>query len=326
MSYCLRLLHNSPFSCFCHEFALRYTQKGGIDMSYIGITLEDSLHIDELFSIHYFEYTNEFLFSGESHDFWEFVCVDKGSVNIGTDENERILHKGDIAFHEPNEFHRVSTYSQIAPNLVVISFRCDSPLMNFFRKKILRIDEKDRSLLAKILTEAQKLFDTPLDDPYTKEMLKKKNTFVGGEQLIRMYLECFLIGLIRRYTSSEQNYQLPTTKSSVDIFQRVTDYMEANLASRLTIEQVCRDNMIGRTQLQNVFQKEAGMGVIEYFSKRKIETAKHMIRIGALNFTQISEQLGYTSIHYFSRQFKKITGMTPSEYTSSVKAKMEKMP
>ena len=39
-----------------------------------------------------------------------------------------------------------------------------------------------------------------------------------------------------------------------------------------------------------------------------------------MNFTQISEKLGYTSIHYFSRQFKKVTGMTPSEYASSIKA------
>ena len=293
-------------------------------MSYIGLTLEDSLHIDELFTIHYFEYTGEFLFSGESHDFWEFVCVDKGSVNICMDDKELTLHKGEIAFHQPNEFHNVSTYSQIAPNLVVISFKCDSPLMDFFRRKVLKIDEKERSLLAKILVEAQNLFETPLNNPYTKEMLKKKNIPVGSEQFIRMYLESFLLGLIRRYSLSEQQLQLPVTKSSVDIFKRVSDYMEDNLAARLTIEVICRDNMIGRTQLQNVFQKEVGMGVIEYFSKMKIDNAKHLIRIGSLNFTQISEQLGYASIHYFSRQFKKLTGMTPSEYASSVKAMMDK--
>ena len=77
--------------------------------------------------------------------------------------------------------------------------------------------------------------------------------------------------------------------------------------------------MIGRTQLQNVFQKETNMGVIEYFSKMKIDAAKHLIRDGLLNFTQISEHLGYTSIHYFSRQFKKITGTTPSAYAASVR-------
>lgn len=143
-------------------------------MSYIGLSLEDSLHIEELFTIHYFEYTGEFHFSGESHDFWEFICVDKGSVNICMDEKQLTLHKGEIAFHQPNEFHNVSTYSQIAPNLVVVSFKCDSPLMDFFREKVLKIDEKERSLLAKILVEAQNLFETPLNNPYTKEMLKKR--------------------------------------------------------------------------------------------------------------------------------------------------------
>lgn len=48
-----------------------------------------------------------------------------------------------------------------------------------------------------------------------------------------------------------------------------------------------------------------------------------MIRTNRMNFTQISEHLGYTSIHYFSRQFKKVTGMTPSEYASSIKAMAE---
>ena len=59
---------------------------------------------------------------------------------------------------------------------------------------------------------------------------------------------------------------------------------------------------------------------MEYFFRLKVEAAKEMIRMSQLNFTQISERLGYSSIHYFSRQFKKTTGMTPSEYASSIKA------
>ena len=293
-------------------------------MNYIGTTLEDSLHIDELFTIHYFEYTGNFFFPGESHDFWELIFVDKGSVNICMDEQELILHRGEIAFHQPNEFHKVSTYGQIAPNLVVISFRCDSPLMDFFKRKVLKIDEKDRSLLANILADARKLFESPLDDPYTKEMIKREHIPVGTEQLIRMHLELFLLGLLQKHSISEKQSNVPAIKSSIDIFKRVVSYMEENLSSHLTISQICRDNMTGRTQLQNAFQREAGMGVIEYFSKMKIDNAKHLIRIGYLNFSQIAEQLGYTSVHYFSRQFKQLTGMTPSEYSSSVKAMMEK--
>ena len=100
--------------------------------------------------------------------------------------------------------------------------------------------------------------------------------------------------------------------------------MEENISKQLTIEQICWDNMIGRTKLQKIFHAEVGIGIIDYFSKLKISAAKHMIRDGKLNFSQISQQLGYSSIHYFSRQFKKITGMSPSEYASSVKSLLEK--
>ncbi len=56
----------------------------------------------------------------------------------------------------------------------------------------------------------------------------------------------------------------------------------------------------------------------------KIDFARQLIRDNDMNFTQISDFLGYSSIHYFSRQFKKITGMTPTEYATSIKALSER--
>jgi YesN/AraC family two-component response regulator len=64
--------------------------------------------------------------------------------------------------------------------------------------------------------------------------------------------------------------------------------------------------------------------VIDYFTKLKIDMAKQLVRDNHMNFTQIADYLGYSSIHYFSRQFKKTTGMTPSEYSSSIKVLSEK--
>ena len=55
-----------------------------------------------------------------------------------------------------------------------------------------------------------------------------------------------------------------------------------------------------------------------------IAYARQLIRENQMNFTQISEFLGYSSIHYFSRQFKKISGMTPTEYITSIKALSER--
>ena len=62
---------------------------------------------------------------------------------------------------------------------------------------------------------------------------------------------------------------------------------------------------------------------MDFFQQMKIERAKEIIRDGTMNMTEVSSFLSYGSPQYFSRQFKKVTGMTPSEYASSIKAMSE---
>lgn len=289
-------------------------------MEYIGIDLEPLIQIQKIYTIHYFEYMRDFIYSGESHDFWEFIYVDKGTVHISMDYTSHTLSGGDIAFHQPNEFHTIEATGENAPNLIVMSFACNNPAMDFFKRQILQLDEHDRAILADILIEARKVFACPLNDPTTKHMPKKAEIPDGSEQLIQLNLELFLLRLYRKYTSTTPATALSAVKDSANVFNHIANYMEKNIALHLTLEQICRDNMISRSQLQKVFQKECGQGVIEYFTAQKIQAAKQMIRNGKYNFSQIAEQLGYSSIHYFSRQFKKVTDMSPSEYASSVKA------
>lgn len=294
-------------------------------MSYTGVTLDELIQIKTLYSVHYFEYMSDFSFEGEIHNFWEFICVDKGEVGVIADKTFTVLKKGEIAFHQPNEFHSVQATGKIAPNLVVISFECRNPAMDFFRKGIFKIDNLERNLLANIIIEARNCFPCRLDDPYLQNMPQKESPVFGSEQMILNYLEHFLIHMIRRYSSPDlpvpnSPAKAATLNNDNEIFSRITDYLENNIGEHLTIEQICRSNLIGRSQLQKIFHERCKMGVIEYFSHLKIDAAKELIRTERMNFTQISEQLGYTSIHYFSRRFKKETGMTPSEYASSIKA------
>ena len=74
---------------------------------------------------------------------------------------------------------------------------------------------------------------------------------------------------------------------------------------------------VGGSLLQQLFHDYTGSGAIDCFSLMKINAAKQLILHGQLNLTQIADYLGYSSIHYFSRQFKKLTGMPPSKYAAS---------
>ncbi|MGN0360617.1 MAG: helix-turn-helix domain-containing protein [Hominisplanchenecus sp.] len=296
-------------------------------MPYISTNLRDDIKIEKIVSIHYFEYMNNFIFEGEAHNFWEFCCVDKGDVEVSADGVPHLLHKGEIIFHKPNEFHTLKANGKTAPNLVVMSFHCSSSCMDFFRDRVLTITDEERSLLAQIITEARECFSSPLDDPYLLKLERKDPSPFASEQLIRIYLEQFLLQMCRRCQKNE--FVLPPVKSikksnDLQIYDRVRLYLEAHLYEHISIESICRENLIGRSQLQKIFRERTNSGVINYFSKMKIDAAKQMIRESNLNFSQIAEKLGYTSVHYFSRQFKKVTGMSPSEYASSIKALSER--
>lgn len=156
--------------------------------------------------------------------------------------------------------------------------------MYFFNDRILRIDETERNLLADIIIEARRCFDCRLDDPYLQNMpLKDSNTF-GSQQMIRLYLEHFLIHLIRRYSnpvvlqkklSKVDAPKATKSKSDAEVFNRVTDYLESHLNTHVTIDQICKDNLIGRSQLQKIFKEHCDLGIIEYFSMLKINAAKN---------------------------------------------------
>lgn len=293
-------------------------------MTYESITLKQEIVIDRVISIHYFEYTSSFNFPGESHNFWEFLCVDKGEIKVTADTKIYSLEKGSMIFHQPNEFHSVSANGVIAPNLVVIGFECDSLAMDFFRGKLLHFGTKERELLGLLIKEARSAYAKGLDDPYCEKLVRRADPEIpfAAEQLIKMYLQQFLICLIRTHQDKEIPAALPKSmkqNSEEELFLKIVAYMEDHLSSQLTIEQICHANLIGRSILQKLFREQSNSSVIDYFSNMKIEAAKQMIRSGHMNFTQIADSLGYTSIHYFSRQFKKISKMTPSEYASSIK-------
>lgn len=62
-----------------------------------------------------------------------------------------------------------------------------------------------------------------------------------------------------------------------------------------------------------------GLSPNAYINQRKISKAKELMLYSELNVSQIAESLGYQSIHYFSRLFKKVVGIAPTDYVSRIK-------
>ncbi len=298
-------------------------------MSYVMTELQQCITINSIVTIHYFEYASSFCFPGEKHNFWEFVYVDNGEIEVCGGTAVRTLHTGEMIFHQPNEFHSLKANGSIAPNLIVIAFDCSSPAMDYFRGRTLYADDHVRSCLNTIIRETEKVFSSPLNDPYLQKMIKKEHPEFGAEQFISMSLESLLIHL-RRNGFAEQPLQQKVSFQTInrsnaddDILEKVTGYFNSHVTDQLAIKMICHDNLVSYSKLKSLFRQHYDCGVLEYFNQTRINAARRMIRDNDLNISEIADKLGYSSVHYFSRQFKQKTGMSPTEYASSVLAMTE---
>lgn len=69
--------------------------------------------------------------------------------------------------------------------------------------------------------------------------------------------------------------------------------------------------------LSSLFSSVEGITLEQYIIHQKIEKAKELLFYDELSLTQIADRLGYSSVAHLSTQFKKVTGMTPSELKHS---------
>lgn len=287
-------------------------------MKYFPVGLKDEIKIKDIVTVHYFEYTKNYKFPGESHNFWEIVYVDRGKILERVGEEEIILKSGDVYFHKPNEWHSQAADGENVANVAIISFISDSKCMDYFNDFKTTAGNKQKELFSKIIEEGRKLFGNQLGDPYILKFKKNEDHPFACEQLIRLYLTEFLISIIRNDLRGVESKLAQNTSNT--LLNSLLEYMEDNIAKRLTLEELEIYANTSRTAIESAFNKAFGCGAIKYFIKIKTEYAKIYIREENYNITQIAELLGYESVHYFSRQFKQITGMSPKEYSKSIKA------
>ncbi len=294
-------------------------------MAYYQTRLTRDLVVDAIISVHYFEYMKNFVFSGESHDFWEFLYVDKGTVRVRQGDRWITLDAGNIVFHRPGEFHAIRSIGRTSPNLVVVSFSCSSPAIMFFARKSFCLQKEERRLISRMILEARQAFSSPLNNPFQEKPELCPEPVFAAQQMFLLCLEQFLITLRRNHAQSDSTTaaikkdspEKEHTKS--ELFREIQYYMDRHVNEPLSVTQICAAFSVSRSALQALFHEKEHCGVIEYFNRQKIDRAKAMIREGRMNFTEIAYHLSYSSLPYFSKQFKKATGMSPMEYYSSVK-------
>ena len=286
--------------------------------SYIKTQLQNALTVSKIVTVHYYEFDKNFVFDGETHDFWEIVYIDKGKVQICRDEETLVLSQGEIVFHRPNEFHSIKALNA-SPNFFVVSFVCKSPLMKHLEKYQAVLNETLKGYITSIIEESKNTFIIPKNDPSLKKLVKKEDAPVGGEQLIRTYLEQFLIFLIRNISQKKEPSVFPSKESMENYIVVLTkNFIQDNLGKPFRINDLCQKLGYSKSYLSKIFHQQSGETIANYAVKETIKLSKQLIRDDKYKFSQISDMLSFDNPQYFSRVFKRVTGMRPTEFKKSL--------
>ena len=98
---------------------------------------------------------------------------------------------------------------------------------------------------------------------------------------------------------------------------RACDWAARHLDATAPLQNAAAQLGVTPDYLSKLFRKSTGCSYPDFCARLKLEEAKRLLREGVCKTYEISAQLGYRSVDYFTRKFKAATGMTPGEYRKS---------
>ncbi len=284
--------------------------------------LNTPIKVSGIYTIHYFKYGKNFNFAPEKHDFWELVFIDSGNAQILSDNNMMSLTQGQAILHRPNVRHSIYTKNNFA-NSAIISFECKNKVLKNIADRVLILNDYEKSLLNKIISETKASYSDKLNDAHLTKMTRKTTLPFASEQIIKNSIELLFISIIRNVENKAQHSEVMNLTISSD---KIVDSIREILTDKLdTSEQIDLSEIsfrigFSKSYIKSQFKKKTGSSIIQYYIDMKIDKAKKLLSQQKFTVSEISDMLGFGSIYYFSRQFKLQTGMSPTEYVKSIKA------
>ena len=100
--------------------------------------------------------------------------------------------------------------------------------------------------------------------------------------------------------------------------QKIQNYIKENVGRKLSLGEVASIFGYSQNYLSALFSRYASMSFVDYVNSAKIEKAKTMLADPNALVYEVATSLGFDSPFYFSKVFKKVTGISPTQYQNSL--------
>ena len=263
--------------------------------------ISSSLDISEIYTKFYQEKGTNYNFSGEKHSYWELTYVDKGELLTTIDGVSYHLKQGDLIFYAPMQFHTQSTFEKISSSYLTINFKMNFNHADLLCNKIFSIQRDSYFIVTRLIEE-----------------LSNNNLY--SDDLSLCYLKELIIQMLR--LDNSHFHSKPTTHMQQtyenELLNDILLYIDDNIYEKISVSTLCEHFCISTSMLHSLFRKNMNNTAKNYINELKLSKSKELIRNSTHTLSEISEMLGFSSIHYFSKKFKSYFNISPTEYSKSI--------
>ncbi len=277
-------------------------------MNYTPVKVYSLLSVRNLYTIYHLTFKNDYIFPGESHNFWELDFFIDGEAGITSGDKVFECRKGDMVVHRLNVFHTAWSYNMHPFEVFIISFD-GSGFENIMPVGKIRLSVKEIEHISCIIEEIPSIFEGFNINEYAHLNSTSAPDDIGY-QIIKSHLELLCLSISRRGTEAvgeaSQSYK------SIH-YSEIVSYMKENIDRNLTVGDICHDLYETPGTLKAIFKLYTGGGIMKYFNYLRCEHCIRLIRSG-LTMKEIACRMNFSSPFYLTYFIKRETGFTPSSF------------
>lgn len=229
-----------------------------------------------------------------SHDFFHYIYVIKGLGDINISGKVYELKPKHMYLLSPGTVH--SFYNKKEENLLTIEIKFE-----VLDEAFLNETEHFPKILDVGATPVKRILAN-----IRRECINKKVYF---EDIVSANMQ-EIFAHLKRASLIQHDNNLDNSKE----FYEVIEYINENLYKDITLQELADILCLEKTYFLKKFKKIMGVTPMLYTRNMRVERAKELLKYSDMNITQISEAVGFFSIHHFSKHFSKSTGMSPSKF------------
>ena len=242
------------------------------------------------------------------HNYYQFMFCRGGTGEITVGENRYAISEGEVCLAAPMVKH--SIVQNDGMQLIEVKFVVED---RYLDEKLRKLPENFRIEDPFIIER----FNTLLSEFYNED-------FCFCE-VVNSELFLLLIYIMRKNLVTEELPNFSTTQivaiqngqSDIELetcFDRIVQYIGGHIDRQITVEDLAERAHLDKSYFTVRFKEIYGISPMRYVAHMRIERAKVLLTTSSMTITEIASSTGFSSIHYFSRQFKSRVGLTPAGY------------